>query len=234
MPKRRMCRLPILSDQGPIRAWCTIMTEIGSSGKAYVQIRKIVTLAKGRFPLERYTFEHLRRDGKLQTVSREVYKRQDSATILLYCRARRTVVLTRQFRLPVFVNPVSSSDPASGMSIELPGGLLGSDSPATAIRRETEEETGIHVVNVEKALEAYMSPTLLAERMHFFMAEYGPDCWKSPGGGLASEGEDIEVFESSFDEVLEMMAQNVVKDGKTLLLLLYAKTRGLFEPDSSL
>jgi len=191
-----------------------------------IRIRTITTVAEGRYVLQKYTFDYLRRDGKWQQLSREVYKRRDSAVILLYCRSQGTIVLTRQFRLPVFVNDV-----AAGMLVEAPAGLLGCDPPATAIRREAEEETGIRVDKVEEVFEAYMSPGLLAECTHFFIGEYGPYNWKSPGGGLASEGEDIESFEISFGAALSMLERREIVDAKTILLLLYAKTRGLFDID---
>ena len=186
----------------------------------------MTTLAEGRYVLQKYIFDYLRRDGLWQRLSREVYKRGDSAVILLYCPARGTVVLTRQFRLPVFLNGL-----AGGMLVEAPAGLIDREAPSATIRRETEEETGIHIDHVKEVFVAHMSPHLITERTHFFLAEYRPDYWTSTGGGVASEGEDIEAFEASLEEALIMFEKGQIMDGKTILLLLYAKARGLLQND---
>lgn len=194
-----------------------------------IRFRSVTTLAEGRFALRRYTFDYLRRDGLWQQLSREVYNRTDSAVVLLYCPSRRTLVLTRQFRLPVLVSGGHAS-----RVIEAPAGLLGSETAAAAIRRETEEETGICLTGFEEVFAAYMNPGLVTERTHFFIAEYSPHDRRFPGGGIASEGEDIEAFEVGYDTAMAMFEHGEIVDGKTILLLLYAKTRGLFEnqPDS--
>jgi nudix-type nucleoside diphosphatase (YffH/AdpP family) len=187
-------------------------------------IRKVETLADSWYVLRKYTFDYRRRDGTWQCLCREACHRGDSAVILLYCRSRGTVVLTRQFRLPVFV-----SGCADGMSIEAPAGLLDGDSPGDAIRREAEEETGIRIEKAEEVLTAFMSPALITERVHFYVAGFTPGDWKSPGGGCPAESEDIEVFEVGLDEALAMVESGRIADGKTVLLLLYAKANGLFE-----
>jgi nudix-type nucleoside diphosphatase (YffH/AdpP family) len=115
------------------------------------------------------------------------------------------------------------------MLIEAPAGLLDCEGPSAAIRRETEEETGIQIDHVKEVFAAYMSPNLIAELTHFFIAEYRPSDWRSPGGGLATEGEDIEAFETSFEAALAMFERGEIQDAKTILLLLYAKTRGLLQ-----
>jgi nudix-type nucleoside diphosphatase (YffH/AdpP family) len=192
----------------------------------FVRIRTTTTLAEGRYVLQMYTFDYLRRDGSWQRLSREVYKRGDSAVVLLYCPSRGTVVLTRQFRLPVFVN-----GGCKGMLVEAPAGLIDHQAPSAAIQRETMEETGIHIARVEEVFVAYMSPQLISGRTYFYVAEYRLDDWISPGGGVASEGEDIEAFEVSFEEAITMFKKGQIEDAKTILLLLYAKTQGLLQPN---
>ena len=196
----------------------------GEFTKDHIRIRTIATLAEGRYTLRKYTVDYLRRNGTWQQLSREVYNRGDSAVVLLYCRSRGTIVLTRQFRFPVFVN-----GPDAGTIVEAPGGLLDGELPAAAILRETKEETGIHLEQAQEVFVAYMNPGLLTERTHFFVAEYGPSDFRSPGGGCESEGEDIEVFEVSFATALTMFQQQEIVDAKTILLLLYAKTQGLLD-----
>ena len=174
------------------------------------------------YVLKKTTFDYRRRDGTWQQLSRETYDRGNGASILLYNRARRTVVLTRQFRFPAYVNGCPD-----GMLIETCAGLLDAEDAASCIRRETEEETGYRVGAVQKVFEAYMSPGSVTERLSFFVAPYERTQRVSEGGGEASEGEEIEVLEPTLDEALEMIARGEICDGKTIMLLQHAKLAGL-------
>jgi nudix-type nucleoside diphosphatase (YffH/AdpP family) len=185
-----------------------------------VLVREIKVLAQERYKVEKYTIELRRRDGVWHPLTREVHWRGDSAVVLLYCPERGTVVLTRQFRLPVFAGAG-----AGGMMIEAPGGLLEGEGPLECIRREVEEETGFRIERAEKIGSAYMSPAVLTERVHFFLAQYAPGQRVSSGGGRAEEGEDIQVLETSLDEAFAMMEQGTICDGRTLLLLLHLKLK---------
>ena len=153
---------------------------------------------------------------------REVYDRGNGATILLYNKEKQTVILTRQFRLPTYVN---GND--SGMLIETCAGLLDKDHPEVAIRRETEEETGYKIDQVQKVFEAYMSPGSVTEILYFFVASYTKEMKVSEGGGLEEEDESIEVLEIPYATALEMIASGGIKDGKTILLLQYAQLHKL-------
>jgi GDP-mannose pyrophosphatase NudK len=146
----------------------------------------------------------------------------NGATILLYNRAKQTIILTRQFRFPTFVN--GSPD---GMLVEACAGLLDQDDPVTCIRREAEEETGYQIKDVRKVFEAYMSPGSVTERLYFFVGEYADSDKVSEGGGHHHEGEDIEVLELGLDEALAQVAAGTICDGKTIMLLQYAKLHGL-------
>ena len=182
----------------------------------------VEVLSDNWYVLRKGTYDYLRRDGTWQRQSREAYDRGNGAVILLYNRARRTVVLTRQFRYPTFTN----GNPG-GMMIEAPAGLLDEDDPAACIRRETEEETGYRVRDVHKVFEAYMSPGSVTERLFFFVGEYEPRDQISSGGGDQREGEDIEVLELPFTEALAMMASGAIRDAKTIMLLQHAQLHGL-------
>ncbi|MEP7184348.1 MAG: GDP-mannose pyrophosphatase NudK [Rhodanobacter sp.] len=162
--------------------------------------------------LKKTTFEYVRADARWENTSREAYDRGNGATILLYNRLRRTVVLTKQLRYPTYVN-----GNVDGMLIETCAGLQDNDDPETCIRRETEEETGYSVSNVRKVFEAYMSPGSVTEKLFFFVGEYTENDRVGDGGGVDSE--DIEVMEVSFDEALQMVASGDIRDGKTILLL---------------
>jgi GDP-mannose pyrophosphatase NudK len=176
------------------------------------------------YVLKKTTFEYRRNDGSWQRQSRETYDRGNGATILLYNRDRKTVVLTRQFRFPAYVNGTSD-----GMLIESCAGLLDQDDPASCIRRETEEETGYRIADVRKVFEAYMSPGSVTERLFFFVGAYEPRDKVSAGGGEAHEGEDIEVLEPTLGEAIAMVERGEIRDGKTIMLLYYARLNGLVD-----
>ena len=187
-----------------------------------VRIRQVETLADDWYILRKYTFDQRRADGTWQTVSREAYDRGNGAVVLPYDRARGTVVLTRQFRLPAFVN-----GHPDGMLLEAPAGLLDAEAPEEAVRREAEEETGFRLRRVEPVMEAFMSPGSVTERLHFFVAEYDRGDRASGGGGSAAEGEDIEVLELPLHEALAMVDRGEIADGKTIMLLYHVALKGL-------
>jgi len=154
--------------------------------------------------------------------SRETYDRGNGAAILLYNKQSRTVILTRQFRLPTYVN--GNTD---GMLIEACAGLLDKDRPEDAIRRETEEETGYKIAEVQKVFEAYMSPGSVTEMLYFFIAEYSSAMKVNEGGGLEEEQENIEVLEMPIEAAMQMIESGHIKDGKTIMLLQYIKLRNI-------
>ncbi len=186
-----------------------------------VRIREVNTLSDDWYLLRKTTFDYLMGDGSWKTVTRETYDRGNGATILLVNRERGTVLLTRQFRFPAYVNGLED-----GMLIETCAGLLDNQSPEEAIRREAEEELGVKVGEVHKVLETYMSPGSVTEKLLFFVADYD-----SPAGevaGNSEEGEDIEVVELGLDEALDWIDNGRIQDAKTIILLLLAQTKNWF------
>ena len=181
-----------------------------------VRIRNVEVLSDNWYILRKTTYDIQHRDGSWKTVSRETYDRGNGATILLYNTAKKTIVLTRQFRFPAFVNG------HHGMLIEACAGLLDKDDAETCIKRETEEETGFAFSNVRKVFEAFMSPGSVTEILHFFVGEYSDDSRVGRGGGVEAEGEDIEVLEMTLDQALAMVATGEIMDGKTIMLLQHA------------
>lgn len=179
------------------------------------------TLSKRFVNLEKVTVEHATLAGGRQTVVREIHDHGNAATILLYDPTKKTVVLVRQLRVPVFLNG------GEGFMIEAPAGLNDGDHPADAIAREAMEETGYLVENAEFLFDAYMSPGTLTERVSFFAAEIDMTKKVAEGGGLAGEGEDIEVLEIPLDKALAMIATGEICDGKTIILLQWAKMKYL-------
>lgn len=187
-----------------------------------VKITKTEVLSDSWYTLRKYTYDIQNNDGSWHTQSREAYDRGNGATILLYNKSTQSVILTRQFRLPTFVN----GNP-TGMMIEACAGLLDQDNPEECIRRETEEETGYKITDVKKIFEAYMSPGSVTEILHFFIAAYAREMRVNEGGGV-DEDEDIEVLEIPFEEALQMIQDGSIRDAKTIMLLQYAKLNSLF------
>ncbi|WP_336964842.1 GDP-mannose pyrophosphatase NudK [Chryseobacterium contaminans] len=187
-----------------------------------ISILKTDILSDNWYTLNKVTFTVRKKDGTTETQSREAYDRGNGAVILLYNKASNTVILTRQFRLPTYIN-----GNASGMLIEACAGLLDNDNPEDCIKRETEEETGYKISKVEKVFEAYMSPGSVTEILHFFIAEYSNEMKINEGGGLEEEGEHIEVLELSFDEALTMIDTGEIKDAKTIMLLQHLRIKGI-------
>jgi nudix-type nucleoside diphosphatase (YffH/AdpP family) len=172
-------------------------------------------LSDNYYPLKNVSYEQRRQDGSLQRQSREVYESASGAAVLLYNLERRTVVLTRQFRIGARLSG------HHGFLIEAPAGVLDGASPEQRIRAEILEETGYQVEQVDKVLELFASPGSLTERVHYFLAPYDPDRRPGQGGGKADEGEDIEVLEFSFEDALARVASGEIADAKTVVLLLY-------------
>jgi len=187
-----------------------------------IKILDTTILSDNWYVLRKITYEYIRKDGTVQVQTREAYDRGNGATILLYNKTHKTVILTRQFRMPTFINGNKS-----GMLIEACAGLLDKDNPEDAIRRETEEETGYKVSHLEKIFEAYMSPGSVTELIYFFIAEYSSAMKMNEGGGVEHEQEDIEVLEISFDNAVKMIENGDIKDGKTIMLLQYIKLKGI-------
>ena len=180
-------------------------------------------LSKEWATLDRIEYDYQFKDGSWKRLSRESYNRGNGTSILLYNKEKRTVILTKQFRMPAYVNNVNE-----GMSIEVCAGALDkNESPETCIIREVEEEVGYKIKTATKVLESYMSPGAVTEKMHYFIAEYKDEMKINEGGGLEIEDEEIEVMELPFTEALEMMESFEIKDAKTIVLLQYAHINNL-------
>jgi len=191
--------------------------KLGANVSEQVKIQKVETLSNDWYVLKKTSFTYRRRDGNWQSMSRETYDRGNGATLLLYNKSTRSVVLTRQFRFPTYVN--GNDD---GWLIETAAGLLDNESPEKRIRQEVQEETGYVLNSVQPVFDAYMSPGSVTERVHFFVAEFNAQDKLSSGGGNKHEGEDIEVLELPFDLAYSMIANGKICDGKTIMLLQYA------------
>ena len=185
---------------------------------------KSTLLSDNYYILNRVTFDYLMKSGAWVNQMREVYDRGDGAGILLYNKEKQTVILTKQFRMPTYLN-----DNKDGFLVEVCAGLLDKDNPEACIIRETEEEVGYRLKSVKKIYEGYSSPGVMTEKMHFFVGEYTDDMKVNEGGGLESEHEDIEVIEMPFINAVDMLNNGKIVDTRTIVLLQYAIIHKLLE-----
>lgn len=182
-------------------------------------------LSKEWATLNRVDYDYRFQNGEWKRISRECYDRGDGAAILLYNRNENTVILTQQFRMPIYVNA-----PKESMCIEVCAGAIDNgDQPLETIIRETEEEVGYKISNAKQVLTAYTSPGALTEKMYLFIAEYTNEMRVNKGGGLDTENEEIEVLEIPFSKAIEMMNTQQIIDAKTMLLLQYAQINKLLD-----
>ncbi len=179
-------------------------------------------LSDNWYVLNKYTYDYLKEDGRWEKQHREAYDRGNGAAILLYNRRKGTIVLTRQFRMPTYVNGNKN-----GMMIEVCAGLLDGDNPEDCIRKEVAEETGYKIRKVRKVFEAYMSPGSVTEILYFFVGEYEAKMKIGEGGGSSHETENIEVLEYTFEKAIEMIGAGAIRDAKTIMLLQYAQIHNL-------
>ncbi|WP_208681901.1 NUDIX domain-containing protein [Flavobacterium sp. SLB02] len=187
-----------------------------------IKVTETKLLSDNWYILNKVTFDYQKKDGKVESHIREVYDRGNGAAILLYNSAKKTVILTRQFRLPTYLNGNKT-----GMMIEVCAGLLDQDNAEQAVIRETEEETGYRLKKVQKVIETYMSPGSVTEILYLFVGEYDETMKVNDGGGLDAEQENIEVLEYTFEEAYNMIESGEITDAKTILLLQHAKIKNL-------
>ena len=187
-----------------------------------IKLQKTELLSDNWYILNKVTFDYQKKDDSWITQKREVYDRGNGAAILLYNSTQKTVILTRQFRLPTYLNGNET-----GMMIEVCAGLLDQDNPEQCIIRETEEETGYRLTKVTKIMETYMSPGAVTEILYLFVGEYDESMKVSDGGGVAHEEENIDVMEMTYDEAYAMIESGKITDAKTIMLLQYAKIKNL-------
>lgn len=185
-------------------------------------MRDVEVVSDGWHVLRRTTLDVRRRDGRWDRQQRETYDRGNGATVLPYDAERGTVLLTRQFRWPAYVN-----GHPDGMLIEAAAGLLDEDDPETAVRREAAEELGIRLGDLVRVGDVFMSPGSVTERVHFYVGAYTPADRVEAGGGVEDEGEDIEVLELALDEALAMVEDGRIADGKTIMLLQWVALRSV-------
>lgn len=190
------------------------------------KIKNLTTevLSNNWYTLKKVSYDFLKNNGSWQTQTREAYDRGNGAAILLYNKVQKTVILTRQFRLPTFINGNES-----GMLIEVCAGLLDKDNPEDCVRREAEEETGYKVSHVKKVFETYMSPGSVTEILYLFIAEYNSSMKINDGGGIEHEQEDIEVLEFPIIQAISMIEAGEIKDAKTIMLLQYLQLQKILE-----
>ncbi len=185
---------------------------------------KTEVLSDNWYTLNKISFDYQMPNGEWVNQSRESYDRGNGATILLYDKSKKTIILIKQFRMPSYVNGNKN-----GVIIETCAGLLDGDSPEVCVKKEAFEETGIKIDKVKKVFEAYMSPGAVTEIIHFFIGEYNDQMKIGTGGGVDDEHEDIEILEIHYEKALQMISDGEIKDAKTIMLLQYMVLNKLFD-----
>jgi len=191
-------------------------------GNNRVKINTVVHLSNDHYKLDKVNFDYFTKSGEWQNQNRECYDRGDGAAILLYNSVKKTVILTKQFRMPAYLN-----DHSSGEIIEVCAGLLDKNDPLTCIKNEAIEETGYQVEKPIKVFELFSTPGAVTEKIHYFIGEYSDKTQVGEGGGLQEESEEIEVMELDFNTALDMINTGEISDAKTVILLQYAQIHKL-------
>ncbi|MCB0278181.1 MAG: NUDIX domain-containing protein [Calditrichaeota bacterium] len=184
--------------------------------KKRVKITKSKLLSDKFYQLRETEFQYLRNDGNWQSMKRISFDRGDGAAVLLYNPVKKTVVLIRQFRFPAYENGYQDQ------LIEVCAGSLGNETPEECVHREAKEETGYEIFNIKQVMVPFMSPGAVTEKLFLFTAEYNPESKVSDGGGLKTEGEDIEVLEMTLNQAMQLIEEGEIRDAKTIILLQYA------------
>ena len=189
-----------------------------------VKIKNITNLSNNYYVLDKVNFDYKTKNGIWKNQNRESYNRGDGAAILLYNPNTKTVILTKQFRMPSFLNGNEN-----GMMIEVCAGLLDKNDPITCIKKEAEEETGYQIKQPKKVFEIYSTPGAVTEKIHYFIAAINENMKISEGGGLEDENEEIEVLEIPFKKALKMIYSGEIQDAKTIILLQHAKIKNVLK-----
>ncbi len=180
-----------------------------------VKIEAVEPLSHRWAKLDRFTIRYTRQDGTADMLVREVHDHGHGATVLPHDKARGTVLLVRQFRLPVHLYG------EDGFILETCAGLLDGNDPADCARREAEEELGFRLSNLRQMASTFMTPGAVTERLTMFLADYSHEDRTGGGGGQAHEGEDIEVVEMPFAELRGMLRRGEIVDAKTVMLIMF-------------
>ena len=174
-------------------------------------------LYKGWSTLKKYTISYIRRDGREETHTREIYNSGDGAAAMLYNPSEKKILLIRQFRLAAFVN-----GHPDGFIYECCAGMLDDLHPTQAMIKEIEEETGSRVREVHKIYEAFVTPGAHMEKIHIYTAAYDDSMKVHAGGGDTREQEDIELVEFDYGQIPELLTSGQIIDAKTNILLQWA------------
>ena len=175
--------------------------------------------------LEQISFDFTFKNGKTAHLTHEVYGKGDGVAILLYNTKTKKVVLSKQFRIPMYVAGVKK-----GFSIEVCGGSIDeNESPEISVIRETKEEIGYNISQLKKVNTVFLSPGLMREQVHLYVAKYKDEDKIDRGGGLLIEDEEIEVLEILFIDALKMIKIEEIIDARTIMLLQYAQIHKLLD-----
>jgi ADP-ribose pyrophosphatase len=180
------------------------------------------------FRVVRAKLRFRRFDGRMSgPVTRLSFERGDSVGVLLHDPGENAVILVRQFRYPVYAALEPKARRGKGASqawlLEIVAGMQGDGEAVKDVaHRELLEEAGYRVRgDLQPMTTVYASPGGTSERIHLFLGEVDSTMRASPEGGVASEGEDVQVVVLPLELALRMVAGGEICDAKTVIALQY-------------
>ena len=202
--------------------------------------RKVVIEKRSRifdnfFEIDEFYVAHEKSDGSMSAGQRElVFERGDAVAVLLLNLDCKSVVLVKQFRMPVLegrTRDVESS--MDGWITEIPTGMIdANERPEAAIVRETMEETGYVIRNPKLIARFFSSPGGTSERIFLYFSEVREPDRSGKGGGIGTE--DIEIIQKPIDELFAELRRGSIEDSKLLVgaywLSDYLKSIGNLDP----
>ncbi|UAY77937.1 ADP-ribose diphosphatase [Pasteurella canis] len=179
-----------------------------------IEILKEETLYKGFFELKRVQFKHkLFAGGDSGVVTRELLVKGAASAVIAYDPQQDSVILVEQVRIGAY-QPNSSQSP---WLLELIAGMVEKgEQPEEVALRESKEEAGVEISNLQHCLSVWDSPGGVVERIHLFVGKV--DSSQARGiHGLAEENEDIRVHVVSREKAYQWVNEGKIDNGIAVL-----------------
>jgi ADP-ribose pyrophosphatase len=175
----------------------------------------------GYFSMRRLTLQHrLFAGGWSEPIVREVFERGDAVGVLPYDPVSDSLVLIEQFR------PGALRGDDSPWMLELIAGIVeAGESDEDVVHREAMEEAACELSELLPIATVFPSAGACTEQVRLFCGRVSK---ASIGGlhGLEEEGEDILVHSVARADALQLLADNRIPNGHTLIALQWLQIHG--------